>query len=155
MTLSSDGGKTMNKAIAYYITFLRKDFVNYCNQKLSNIGLSQGLLFFILYVGKHPNCAPKELAQALHMDFGHTTRSIAKLKKDGFLEQEVNPKDRRTHALHLTDVGKEAFNLSYELFSQWDKEILNNLSAEEQEQLGNLLQKATHIEASNLCDKQS
>lgn len=58
----------MFDTFAYLITSLRKDFTEFCNEKLQEMGLTQGLLFFILYAGKHPQCSPKELTEALHMD---------------------------------------------------------------------------------------
>lgn len=121
----------MNQTLAYYVTVLRKDFTEYCNRKLAEQGLLQGQLYFILYVGKHPDCSPKELSQALHMDAGHTTRTLAKLAQDGFLVQEKNKEDRRAHILRLTEKGETAFRMSYELFVQWDAEVLQSLSVEE------------------------
>ena len=56
----------MVSSIAYYITLLRRDFAGYCSRELGKLGLSQGLLFFILYVGRHPGCTPGQLAAALH-----------------------------------------------------------------------------------------
>ena len=49
----------MFDTFAYLITSLRKDFTEFCNEKLQEMGLTQGLLFFILYAGKHPQCSPK------------------------------------------------------------------------------------------------
>ena len=65
----------MFDTFAYLITSLRKDFTEFCNEKLQEMGLTQGLLFFILYAGKHPQCSPKELTEALHMDTGYCARS--------------------------------------------------------------------------------
>ena len=75
----------MFDTFAYLITSLRKDFTEFCNEKLQEMGLTQGLLFFILYAGKHPRCSPKELTEALHMDAGYCARALAKLEEKGFL----------------------------------------------------------------------
>ena len=131
----------MLPSLAYYATMLRRNFMDYSNRRLDEIHLSQGLLFFILYVGKHPGCSPKEITKALHMDIGHTTRSLTKLEQSGFLIQQVNPKDRRSHILQLSDAGEDAFRFSHELFAQWDKEVLSVLSREEQEMLLSLLKR--------------
>ena len=141
----------MPPSLAYYATLLRKDFSDYCNRRLSEIGLTQGMLFFILYVGRHPDCSPKALAQALHMDAGHTARSISKLEQGGFLLQEADPRDRRAHVLRLTWAGEEAFRMSHELFTQWDDEALRPLSGGEREQLMALLKKLIHMEEGMPC----
>ena len=131
----------MNQSLAHFVTLLRKDFIDYCNQRLLEVGISQGLLYFVRYVGKHPDCSPKELAQALHMDIGHTTRSLSKLKQEGLIIQTVNPCDRRAHTLRLTTTGESVYGLSHQLFTQWEEEMLAALSEEERIQLMALLQK--------------
>ena len=102
------------QSLAFFATLLNKDFTAYCNRRLGEAGLMQGQLYFILYVGKHPGCAPKDLVQALRMDIGHTTRTLVKLEQGGFLVQEQNPEDRRAHILRLTEKGEAAFALSHE-----------------------------------------
>lgn len=141
----------MYTSLAYYVTSLRKDFVDYCNKSLSNIGLSQGQLYFLIYVGKHPSCSPKELAKALNMDIGHTARTIYKLEENNFLIQKQNPNDRRGRVLQLTEKGKDAFELSYDLFKQWDKEILQNLSDEEQDIVFSLMKKIIRTDEGMSC----
>ena len=37
----------MTQSLAYYVTWLRRDFTEYCGRRLQEVGLSQGLLFFI------------------------------------------------------------------------------------------------------------
>lgn len=141
----------MNQTLAYYATLLRKDFTEYCSSKLADEGLSQGQLYFILYVGRHTGCSPKELTQALHMDAGHATRMLAKLAQDEFLVQEKSVTDRRAHILRLTEKGEAAFRLSHELFTQWDTEVLHPLSADEQTTLITLMSKLVSLEGGMPC----
>lgn len=78
----------MVTSLAYYIMLLRKDFAAYCNVRLQEHGLTQGLLFFILYIGTHPGCSPAQLSASLHMDAGHAVRSLNKLEQGGFIRRE-------------------------------------------------------------------
>lgn len=139
------------QSLAFYATFFHKDFTAYCNCRLEDEGLMPGQLYFILYVGKHPGCSPKELSQALRMDNGHTNRTLVKLEQGGFLEQELNPNDRRAHILRLTKKGENAFLLSHNLFAQWDQEVLSELSLEEREQLMALLKKVIPGKEGDSC----
>lgn len=138
----------MISSFAHYVSLLRKDFTDYCARRLSEAGLSQGQLYFILYVGRHPDCSPRMLAEALHMDGGHTARSLAKLEQGGFLVQKQDPRDRRAHVLHLTERGDNAFRLSYDLFAQWDNTVLGDFTPEERTQLMALLTRLIHTDAS-------
>ena len=131
----------MLSSFASYILCLRKEFLEYTSSQLSQIGLSPGLLYFLLYLGKHPGCTPGQLAKALSMDAGHTARSIGRLEQGGFLLQEQKPEDRRSRSLYLTEQGEEAFLLCRKLFSMWDQKALGGLTLEEKETLMKLLEK--------------
>lgn len=131
----------LTPTLSYYALRLRRDFVDYCHEQLQAIGLSHGLQFFIIYIGKYPDCSPSTLSEALKMDTGHVTRSLAKLEQSGFVRQLVNPADRRARVLRLEPAGEEALRVIRELFSAWDRERLRELSESEREQLLSLLSK--------------
>ena len=54
------------------ILTLHRRFAAYTTQRLQELGLSFGMMYFVIYVGKHPGCTPSELTQRLHLDWGHT-----------------------------------------------------------------------------------
>ena len=72
------------------ILTLHREFSAYTTQRLQELGLSFGLIYFVIYVGKHPDCTPSELTKDLHLDWGHSQRSLNKLAEDGFLTKEKN-----------------------------------------------------------------
>ena len=49
------------------ILTLHKEFAAYTTQRLQELGLSFGLIYFVIYVGKHPDCTPSELTKDLHL----------------------------------------------------------------------------------------
>ena len=128
-----------HKTLSYYSTILYRSFAAFTGEQLQAVGLNFGLLFFIIYVGKHPGCSPSELTQALHLDWGYSQRSLNKLAEDGFLSRE---KHGRSYALTLTDRGQQAFVISHQIFFTWDDTRLANLNDTEKDQLLALLQKA-------------
>ena len=128
----------MFQTLALYSTVLYRDFTAYTSEKLEQLGLHFGLLFFLLYVGKHPGATPAELTRALQLDWGHSQRCITKLVDSGFLTKE---KVGRRYQLHLTDKGQEAFAVSHQVFFDWDSQRLAVLNEEERQTLFALLQK--------------
>ena len=78
----------MFDTLAYYSSVLYRHFTHYTGEKLQALGLNYGSLFFLIYVGKHPGCTPSELTKALHVDWGHSQRSVARLVEDGFMTKE-------------------------------------------------------------------
>ena len=128
-----------HKTLSYYSTIFYRNFATLTGEQLQAVGLNFGLLFFVIYVGKHPGCSPSELTKALHLDWGYSQRSLNKLAEDGFLSRE---KHGRSYALTLTDRGQQAFVISHQVFFTWDDTRLANLNDTEKGQLLALLQKA-------------
>ena len=127
------------QTLSYYATVLHRSFVAYTTERLQTLGLNFGALFPILYVGKHPGCSQAELTAALGLDWGYSQRSVAKLVEDGFLTRE---KSGRVFRLELSPKGQEAFQVSHQVFFDWDAETLTGLEPAEKEQLKLLLEKA-------------
>ena len=123
--------------LSYYTTELYKEFAAYTTEKLHELGLNFGQMYFIIYVGKHPECTPSELTSALKLDWGHSQRSVAKLAEDGFLIKEK--KSGRSYRLTLTSLGKQAFDVCHLVLFDWDATKLTGLTNEEQQLLFNLL----------------
>lgn len=128
-----------HKTLSYYSTIFYRSFAAFTGEQLQAVGLNFGLLFFVIYVGKHPGCSPSELTKALYLDWGYSQRSLNKLAEDGFLSRE---KHGRSYALTLTDRGQQAFVISHQIFFTWDDTRLANLNDTEKDQLLALLQKA-------------
>lgn len=80
------------------ILTLHRAFAAYTSQRLQELGLNFGQMYFILYVGKHPDCTPSELTKELHLDWGHSQRSLVKLVEDGFLTREKLGRSYRLRA---------------------------------------------------------
>ena len=103
-----------HKTLSYYSTIFYRSFAAFTGEQLQAVGLNFGLLFFVIYVGKHPGCSPSELTKALYLDWGYSQRSLNKLAADGFLSKE---KHGRSYTLTLTDRGQQAFVVSHQVFA--------------------------------------
>ena len=120
----------LSQTLAYAVSQLRADFVAFSSRKLEALGITQGLLYFVLYIGRHPGCTPSDLSAALHADSGHTTRSIHKLEETGFVIRKAHPTDRRASVLELTDKGRQTMEASRSMFAEWDAYLLGRTPPE-------------------------
>lgn len=141
----------MHKTLSLFVLKLQKDFSAFCGRKLQEIGLTQGLLYFIIYVGKHPGCSTKDLIKDLNMDWGHAQRSIEKLVRDGFMVKEKNAHDKRAYSLTLSSKGDNAFLVSHQVFTLWDETVLKDLPEEEKDRLFFILEKLVHFKGDDVC----
>lgn len=140
----------MFQTLAYYVTVFHRSFTSYTTQRFQQLGLNFGSLFPVIYVGKHPGCTQAELTEALGLDWGYSQRSITRLVEEGFLTRE---KSGRAYHLNLSPRGQEAFQVSHQVFFDWDKQALTALNEAEREQLFALLAKTTRKEANSICMK--
>lgn len=131
----------MKVKLAYYISELRRDFVKECSRKLQEDDLTPGLLYPVLYIGRHPGCSPKELTEALHMDWGLTQRTLDRLVASHLISREKNPLDRRRFSLNLTKEGSQVFQKSHDIIVSWNEENLALLTPQEQTCLESALKK--------------
>ena len=131
------------ESFAFYISVLRKKFVTYCSEKLAEVGVTYGQLYIIIYIGRKKECSPKEISTFLNLDAGHINRTLSKLIENGFIIQKKNTKDRRANIVSLTEKGKEVFEMSHNLFKEWDKEILSSLEDDEIEKIMDVMKKIT------------
>ncbi len=142
----------MFQTLAYYATAFHRSFVNYTTAKLQTLGLNFGSLFLVIYVGKHPGCTQTQLTSDLNLDWGYSQRSVTRLVEEGFLTRE---KSGRCYHLNLSDKGQQAFEVSHQVFFDWDEQVLSALSLQEREQLFTLLAKAAQKEVDSICTKPS
>jgi DNA-binding MarR family transcriptional regulator len=63
------------------------------------------------------------------------------LEARGLLERRLNPDDRRTRELHLTDAGRELLGRAFQVAVGHERDLCAELSAAEREQLLDLLQR--------------
>ena len=128
-------------SLSFYISFLRKNFTEFCSEKLSEMGLSYGQVFIIIFIGKNEACSPKDISKALNLDAGHLNRTLSKLIENNFILQKKNENDRRANIVTLTSKGQEVFKRSYSLFDEWDDLVLSSFTNDEREQLITLIKK--------------
>ena len=63
------------------------------------------------------------------------------LEQRGLLERRLNPDDRRTRALHLTDAGRDLLGRAFAVAVAHERDLCADLSDDEREQLLSLLER--------------
>jgi DNA-binding MarR family transcriptional regulator len=61
------------------------------------------------------------------------------LEARGLAERRVNPQDRRTRTLYLTDAGRELLGQAFALAAAYEQELCADLSDDERDQLMELV----------------
>jgi MarR family 2-MHQ and catechol resistance regulon transcriptional repressor len=82
-----------------------------------------------------------ELAAKLLQTPGNITRILDKLEQEGLVERGSEPGDRRCHRIALTKAGNKRISTVFPRFAAAIRKLFQELTAEEQTQLNDLLRK--------------
>jgi DNA-binding MarR family transcriptional regulator len=81
------------------------------------------------------------LAERLHVPPSRMVALVDGLEQKGLVERRPDPGDRRVRALHLTAKGGRLLAKAVAAATKYDSDLCSNLTAKENEQLVDLLQK--------------
>jgi|SRR5882757_1838453 DNA-binding MarR family transcriptional regulator len=106
---------------------------------INALGLESKELFLLAEIDEHPY--PAELASTLNMPKATVTLYLKRLEAAGFMRREIDSADLRRHRLLLTPAGRQATKDGLALLSDAFDERLGRLTAKQQDELKNLLEK--------------
>ncbi|WP_233870817.1 bifunctional helix-turn-helix transcriptional regulator/GNAT family N-acetyltransferase [Paraburkholderia adhaesiva] len=74
---------------------------------LANSDLAPSAVHAVLEIGMTPGINAKDLGNILRLDKSNTSRQVARLEADGYVERRVSSDDARASELYLTAEGKK------------------------------------------------
>lgn len=116
---------TLDKAIKSYRQFAQRRF----NEAGIYITIDQWLV--LGYISEHGECYQHEIASAVFKDNASVTRIIEILVSSGFLERELNAKDRRRYKLSVTAEGNDLIKQAKSVVKKYRTDALEGIEAEE------------------------
>ena len=106
---------------------------------IAALGLDSKELFLLAEIDEHPY--PAELAATLIMPKATVTAYLKRLEAAGFVRREIDPADLRRHHILLTPAGRKAAKDGLVLLSNEFNKRLERLTAAQQKDLKNLLER--------------
>lgn len=85
---------------------------------LAETGLRATQFTILLYLDRHPSIAVSALGEALVMDRTTVGHAVKPLERDGLISLEVDPRDRRSRLITLTDNGRQCVRDGYPLWER-------------------------------------
>lgn len=107
--------------------------------QIAELALEPKELFVLSEVDEHPY--PAALAEQLCMPKPTVTVNVKRLEAAGFLKREIDSADLRRHRLALTAAGRKVMVQGLALLSRAFGQRLARLSAAQQAELRNILEK--------------
>lgn len=111
------------------------------NIEFKELHLNKGQYLYMARICEHPGIINDTLAELLKKDRTTVAKSVSKLEKDGLIRKEIDPANKKIRCLYPTAKGQELY-CQLELEEKYSEaQALAGLSAQEREQLQQLLKK--------------
>ena len=108
-------------------------------ERLETLGLTPRMWGALNVLAAEGSVSQHQLGQAIGMDPSSMVSTIDELESLGLVERHRHPTDRRAHALHMTEAGRETLARGRELAKLAQGELLAPLDAEDRRRLHDLL----------------
>ncbi|MFS1894693.1 MarR family winged helix-turn-helix transcriptional regulator [Vibrio lentus] len=109
--------------------------------ELKQHGLSLALWPTLMCLWEEEGITQRDIAAKSKVENSTTTRTLDKLAKLELVERRADPNSRRSFRIYLTEKGKALEEQLVPIPIRLNKELMNELDAEEQQQMIKLLQK--------------
>ena len=107
--------------------------------RLSTLSLTPRMWGALNVLDAEGAISQQQLGRAIGMDPSSVVAAIDELESHGWVQRRPNPSDRRAHALHITDAGRDTLTRGRVLAREAQEELLSPLSGPERTQLHELL----------------
>ncbi|MCY9141052.1 MarR family winged helix-turn-helix transcriptional regulator [Peribacillus frigoritolerans] len=113
------------------LLLLYRPFENNLNIQLNKHDLHRAQWSILYYLNNYGSATLVELANYQSVEKPTITRTIARLEELGYVEH-VPSKDKREKRMRLTELGKKVYSEVRVTIDQYEQEILNGITEEEQ-----------------------
>ena len=116
---------------------------NHEKMLLAHFNLSIPRFYMLMHIYDHPGINYIDLTELMLCTKSNTTRVVSAMQRDGLVERSVNPEDRRSFHLYLTERGSHLFKEVYSTYQEHIKQLLAKFS---EDQLQSYTAVSAHIE---------
>lgn len=133
---------SIERVLNFKLVTLVKTLNGQAESYLKEAGILYSHYGAMVVIYEHPGIMQAELAQMKATDRTTAGHTIDKLEQLSYVERRKDLADRRAFHLYLTPKGEEVVKIYWEQLKLMERQVLQNLSDSETEQLYELLDKA-------------
>lgn len=130
-----------SKSIGKLISIIHRKSQTYFQQKLEPMDLSHGQVKIFVFLKEHDGATQNEISNFFKLDKSTTSFLIKKMVENDYVQKKIDPTDRRSFKLHLTEKAMRKFNRLMDIFLGWSELLLNDFSPKEKKTAFNFLNK--------------
>ena len=94
------------KSAGYLANHMARLFANALHERIRPLGLAPAQFMTLLELWEGDGLTQKDLVQRLDVEQATMANTLNRMERDGLIEREENPKDRRARVIRLTDKAR-------------------------------------------------
>lgn len=127
------------RSVGFTISTTGYEIARRFHERLAPYGLEPRDFALLRSVAASEGDSQQAIGERLGIAASRMVAFVDGLERRGLLERRQNPKDRRARALFLTAKGRELLERAFELAGEQERDIAQDLTSAEREQLLELL----------------
>lgn len=115
-----------NDFVCFRLGSLSRRIIRYYNGRFAELGITLGQSFVLFSLLKHDGSSVKDIATAVQLDSPAVTGLVDRLIKEGLVERQEDPEDRRSIQVYLTANGRQIANEAFVIAQEFNQHMTAN-----------------------------
>lgn len=133
------------ETIDYFLKIVWQTVANRYNQTVSEFGITQAIGYLLINIDEHEGTTVSNAAALLGLKSTSLSRMLKQLETMGLIYRELNPGDKRSVKIYLTDLGKEKRHMARAVVKQFNNYLNSHISDSDKQYLIQMLEKINQL----------
>ena len=129
--MNQQSNKKIEISVGSYISSFYRIGSSFLAHNLEQYNIGFGQYQFLIKLYLEDGLSHDQLTQRVYVDKATTTRSVNKLKENGYVTIEHDRNDKRKYRIFLTEYAKSIKDDVWTIAAQWEDQLLGSLEPEE------------------------
>jgi|LGVE01.1.fsa_nt_gb DNA-binding MarR family transcriptional regulator len=116
-----------NRSIGKLISMIHRRFQIDINKELKQFDLNSSQYIFLIELYNEDHVSQDCLVKKLNIDKSATARAIKQLEDNGYVVRTVNPDDKRSYFIELTEKAVVIQSELYRILELWNLKLTENI----------------------------
>lgn len=133
------------ETIDYFLKIVWQTVANRYNQLVTEFGITQSIGYLLINIDEQEGTTVSKAAALLGLKSTSLSRMLNQLEKTGLIYRELNPGDKRSVKIYLTELGKEKRHLARAVVKQFNNYLNDHINETDKQYLIKMLEKINQL----------
>jgi DNA-binding MarR family transcriptional regulator len=133
------------ETIDYFLKIVWQTMANRYNQIVTEFGITQSIGYLLINIDEQEGTTVSKAASLLGLKSTSLSRMLKQLEKMGLIYRELNPGDKRSVKIYLTELGKEKRHMARAVVKQFNNYLNTHINDSDKQYLIEMLEKINQL----------